>query len=75
MDAVQFADRGTRQQSLWSLAHGGRLLTYGATTNRRPETNIDRIFRTQPSVVGSKMAGPGEVVVVPDSEHEESVDE
>jgi len=75
MDAVQFADRGTRQQSLRSLAHGGRRLTYSATTDGRPETNSNRISYTQPSVVGSTVAGPGEVVVVPDSEHEESADE
>ena len=50
----------TWRQSLRSLAHGGRLLTCGATTGGTPETNVNRIFGNQLSVVGSTMAGPGE---------------
>jgi len=51
----------TRRQSLRSLAHGGRLLTRGATTGGHPETNLNRIFGNQLSILGSTMAGPGEV--------------
>jgi len=50
----------TWKQSLRSLAHGGRLLTCGATSGATPETNVNRIFGNQLSVIGSTMAGPGE---------------
>ena len=49
------------QQSLRSLAKGGRLVTCGATTGPNPETDINRIFWNQLEVVGSTMGTPGEV--------------
>jgi NADPH:quinone reductase-like Zn-dependent oxidoreductase len=51
----------TWHDSLKSLARGGRLVTCGATTGGRPETDINRIFWNQLSVIGSTMATPGEV--------------
>jgi NADPH:quinone reductase-like Zn-dependent oxidoreductase len=50
----------TWRDSLKSLAKGGRVVTCGATTGGRPETDINRIFWNQLSVVGSTMATPGE---------------
>ena len=49
------------EDSLRSLAKGGRLVTCGATAGARPQTNVNRIFWNQLSVVGSTMATPGEV--------------
>jgi NADPH:quinone reductase-like Zn-dependent oxidoreductase len=51
----------TWRDSLASLAKGGRVLTVGATTGGRPETDLNRIFWNQLSVIGSTMATPGEV--------------
>ncbi|MFB6282350.1 MAG: zinc-binding dehydrogenase [Halobacteria archaeon] len=51
----------TWQDSLKSLAKGGRLVTCGATTGGSPETDINRIFWNQLEVIGSTMATPGEV--------------
>jgi len=51
----------TWQQSLRSLARGGRLVTCGATTGPNPETDINRIFWNQLEVIGSTMGTPGEV--------------
>lgn len=51
----------TWQDSLRSLAKGGRLLTCGATTGGSPETDINRIFWNQLKVIGSTMGTPGEV--------------
>lgn len=58
---VDHVGAATWRQSLRSLAHGGRLLTCGATTGATPETDVNRIFGNQLSVIGSTMAGPGEV--------------
>ncbi len=51
----------TWQNSLKSLAKGGRIVTCGATTGGTPETDINRIFWNQLEVIGSTMATPGEV--------------
>ena len=51
----------TWRDSLRSLAKGGRLVTCGATTGGRPETDVNRIFWNQLSVIGSTMATPGEI--------------
>jgi NADPH:quinone reductase-like Zn-dependent oxidoreductase len=51
----------TWEDSLQSLARGGRLVTCGATTGGRPKTNINRIFWNQLSVIGSTMASYGEI--------------
>ncbi|ELZ23575.1 NADPH:quinone reductase [Halosimplex carlsbadense 2-9-1] len=51
----------TWDDSLKSLAKGGRLVTCGATAGGRPQTNVNRVFWNQLSIVGSTMATPGEV--------------
>jgi NADPH:quinone reductase-like Zn-dependent oxidoreductase len=50
----------TWTDSLKCLAKGGRLVTCGATTGGRPETDINRIFWNQLEVIGSTMGTPGE---------------
>ncbi|MFB6187346.1 MAG: zinc-binding dehydrogenase [Halobacteriaceae archaeon] len=51
----------TWQDSLRSLAKGGRIVTCGATTGGQPNTNINRIFWNQLQVIGSTMATHGEL--------------
>ncbi|MFC7113733.1 zinc-binding dehydrogenase [Natronoarchaeum sp. GCM10025703] len=58
---VDHVGAATWTDSLASLAKGGRLITCGATTGHAPETNINRIFWNQLSVLGSTMATPGEI--------------
>lgn len=58
---VDHVGAATWRDSLKTLAKGGRLLTCGATTGGNPETDINRIFWNQLSVIGSTMATPGEV--------------
>jgi NADPH:quinone reductase-like Zn-dependent oxidoreductase len=58
---VDHVGAATWQDSLASLARGGRLVTCGATTGPHPETDINRIFWNQLSVLGSTMGTPGEV--------------
>jgi NADPH2:quinone reductase len=50
----------TYEDSLKSLAKGGRLVTCGATTGPNPGAGLNRIFWNQLSVIGSTMATPGE---------------
>ncbi|AKH98041.1 zinc-binding dehydrogenase [Halanaeroarchaeum sulfurireducens] len=50
----------TWQSSLESLVKGGRVVTCGATTGGTPETDLNRIFWNQLSVIGSTMATPGQ---------------
>ena len=58
---VDHVGAATWRDSLKSLAKGGRIVTCGATTGGTPETDINRIFWNQLSVIGSTMATPGEV--------------
>ncbi|MFC4357506.1 zinc-binding dehydrogenase [Halobium salinum] len=58
---VDHIGAATWTDSLKSLAKGGRVVTCGATTGGRPETDINRIFWNQLEVIGSTMATPGEV--------------
>lgn len=57
---VDHIGKATWQDSLKSLAKGGRIVTCGATTGGQPETDINRIFWNQLSVIGSTMASLGE---------------
>ncbi|WP_423744036.1 zinc-binding dehydrogenase (plasmid) [Haladaptatus sp. SPP-AMP-3] len=57
---VDHIGKATWQDSLRSLAKGGRIVTCGATTGGQPETDINRIFWNQLSVIGSTMASLGE---------------
>jgi len=50
----------TWRDSLKSLVKGGRVVTCGATTGGSPETDLNRIFWNQLSVIGSTMATPGQ---------------
>ncbi|MFC6862245.1 zinc-binding dehydrogenase [Halomicroarcula sp. GCM10025817] len=50
----------TWRDSLKSLVKGGRVVTCGATTGGRPETDLNRIFWNQLQVIGSTMATPGQ---------------
>ncbi|GGL51953.1 zinc-binding dehydrogenase [Halocalculus aciditolerans] len=57
---VDHVGAATWSDSLKSLAKGGRVVTCGATTGGQPQTNINRIFWNQLTVLGSTMATPGE---------------
>lgn len=50
----------TWRDSLKSLVKGGRVVTCGATTGGTPETDLNRIFWNQLTVIGSTMATPGQ---------------
>jgi NADPH2:quinone reductase len=58
---VDHIGKATWQNSLDSLAKGGRVVTCGATTGRDPETDINAIFWNQLEIHGSTMGTPGEV--------------
>ncbi|WP_232686316.1 zinc-binding dehydrogenase [Halobacterium zhouii] len=58
---VDHVGEATWDDSLKSLAKGGRLVTCGATTGGKPETHVQRLFWNHLSVLGSTMATPGEV--------------
>jgi NADPH:quinone reductase-like Zn-dependent oxidoreductase len=57
---VDHVGEATWDDSLRSLAKGGRLVTCGATTGGRPETHVQRLFWNQLDILGSTMATPGE---------------
>jgi NADPH:quinone reductase-like Zn-dependent oxidoreductase len=48
----------TWDESLKSLAKGGRIVTCGATTGPNPDAGLNRMFWNQLSVIGSTMATP-----------------
>lgn len=50
--------------SLRTLARGGRLVTYGATTGRMAETDLNLLFWKQASLIGSTMASYAEFAEV-----------
>lgn len=50
--------------SLRSLARGGRLVTYGATTGRKAETDLNLLFYKQLHLIGSTMSNYAEFDVV-----------
>lgn len=58
--AVDHVGPATWNDSMKSLAKGGRLVTCGATTGPTAETNINRVFWNQLQIIGSTMATPGE---------------
>ena len=57
---VDHIGEATYDDSLKSLAKGGRLVTCGATTGPNPPAGLNRIFWNQLSVIGSTMATPGQ---------------
>ena len=54
----------TWKSSLRVLAPGGRLVTYGATTGRMAETDLNLLFWKQASLIGSTMASYAEFAEV-----------
>ncbi|MFP9190467.1 zinc-binding dehydrogenase [Natronosalvus vescus] len=58
---VDYIGAGTWQDSIKSLAKGGRLVTCGGTAGPSPQTDIPRIFWNQLTILGSTMATPGQV--------------
>lgn len=54
----------TWKGSLRALAPGGRLVTYGATTGRMAETDLNLLFWKQASLIGSTMASYAEFAEV-----------
>jgi len=52
--------------SVRSLAKGGRLVTYGATTGRMAETDLNLLYWKQASLIGSTMASYTEFAQVMD---------
>lgn len=67
---VDHVGEATWERSLKSLAKGGRLLTCGATTGPRAETNVNRVYWNQLSIVGSTMCTPAEAERVLDLVYE-----
>ncbi|WIV68461.1 zinc-binding dehydrogenase [Natrialbaceae archaeon AArc-T1-2] len=58
---VEHVGAPTWQDSIKSLAKGGRLVTCGGTGGGNPETDIPRIFWNQLEIIGSTMATPEQV--------------
>ena len=54
----------TWKSSVRALAPGGRLVTYGATTGRMAETDLNLLFWKQASLIGSTMASYAEFAEV-----------
>lgn len=50
------------EPSLKALAHGGRLVTCGATTGPRASFDIPELFAKQLTIMGSMMGGRGELL-------------
>lgn len=57
---VDHVGEATWDDSLKCLVKGGTLVTCGATTGGMPETNVNRLFWNQLSILGSTMATHGE---------------
>jgi len=57
---VENVGEATWRQSLRSLARGGRLVTYGATTGPRGDTDIRLVFWKQLEIIGTTMASRAE---------------
>ena len=58
---VEHVGAPTWQDSIKSLAKGGRLVTCGGTGGGNPETDIPRIFWNQLEIIGSTMGTPEQV--------------
>jgi len=57
---VENVGPATWEQSVRALARDGRLVTYGATTGPRVETDLRRLFWKQLSLIGTTMANAAE---------------
>lgn len=56
--------QATWEQSIYSLARGGRLVTCGATTGQEGKLNIGYLFARQLSILGSFMGAKSELYAV-----------
>lgn len=61
---VEHVGQATWEQSIYSLARGGRLVTCGATTGFDGKVNIGYLFARQLSVLGSFMGAKAELFAV-----------
>jgi NADPH:quinone reductase-like Zn-dependent oxidoreductase len=59
---VDYVGKDTWVKSLQVLAHGGRLVTCGATTGYDPRTDLRHIFFRQLEVIGSTMGSKNELL-------------
>ncbi|WP_178917916.1 zinc-binding dehydrogenase [Natronomonas gomsonensis] len=58
---VDHIGEATWDNSLSAAAHGGTVVTCGATSGVTPETNIPKVFWKQLDILGSTMGTPGEM--------------
>ncbi|MDR9380182.1 MAG: zinc-binding dehydrogenase [Natronomonas sp.] len=58
---VDHIGAATWDDSLSAAAHGGSVVTCGATSGVSPETNIPKVFWKQLDILGSTMGTPGEM--------------
>jgi NADPH:quinone reductase-like Zn-dependent oxidoreductase len=58
---VDHIGEATWDNSLSAAAHGGSVVTCGATSGVSPETNIPKVFWKQLDILGSTMGTPGEM--------------
>ncbi|MCY4731854.1 zinc-binding dehydrogenase [Natronomonas gomsonensis] len=58
---VDHIGEATWDNSLSVAAHGGTVVTCGATSGVTPETNIPKVFWKQLDILGSTMGTPGEM--------------
>jgi NADPH:quinone reductase-like Zn-dependent oxidoreductase len=61
---VEHVGQATWDESVRSLARGGRLVTCGATTGPRGDLDLRHLFARQISLMGSYMGGKGELLAV-----------
>jgi NADPH:quinone reductase-like Zn-dependent oxidoreductase len=61
---VEHPGEATWERSILSLAHGGRLVTCGATTGPRGVTELRHLFAKQLSLLGSYMGSKAELIDV-----------
>jgi NADPH:quinone reductase-like Zn-dependent oxidoreductase len=61
---VEHPGAATWERSIHALAHGGRLVTCGATTGPVGGTDLLRLFAKQLSILGSYMGGKAELLDV-----------
>ncbi|HYR04754.1 MAG TPA: zinc-binding dehydrogenase [Nitrososphaerales archaeon] len=61
---IEHPGKATWEESLRSVAKGGRIVTCGATTGYDASTDIRRVFAKEITIFGSYMGGSGELLKV-----------
>jgi NADPH:quinone reductase-like Zn-dependent oxidoreductase len=61
---IEHPGKATWEESLRSVARGGRIVTCGATTGYDASTDIRYVFAKEITIVGSYMGGSGELLRV-----------